>query len=89
MLYMAQAHVADNPFHADCLKVMEKIRSAPDQTLAHSILLKRMKMDAQTFQKMIFTLTQQGDLEVIQTKTTGRTGTHYKAIGEGRGNKGE
>jgi len=89
MLFMAQAHVADNPFHADCLKVMEKIRSASDQTLAHSVLLKRMKMDAQTFQKMIFTLTQQGDLEVIQTKTTGRTGTHYKAIGEGRGNKGE
>lgn len=29
MLFMAQAHVAENPFHADCLKVMEKLRSQP------------------------------------------------------------
>ncbi|MEX1231934.1 MAG: hypothetical protein WEB58_16935 [Planctomycetaceae bacterium] len=27
MLFMAQSHVADNPFHADCLKLLRKLRS--------------------------------------------------------------
>jgi hypothetical protein len=66
MLFMAQSHVADNPFHADCLKFVEKLRNAPDRTLPHSVLLKRMKLDAQTFQKIVDTLCQQGDIKVAK-----------------------
>ena len=62
MLFMAQGHVAANPFHAECLKVIEKLRMAPNQTLSHSVLLKRMKMDAQSFQRMMETLIDQGDV---------------------------
>ena len=29
MLFMARAHVADNPFDAECLKVLQKLRGAP------------------------------------------------------------
>ncbi|MEZ6064174.1 MAG: hypothetical protein R3B90_00355 [Planctomycetaceae bacterium] len=50
MLFMAAGHVAANPFHAECLKAKQKLRDAPDKTLAHSVLLKRMKMDALSFQ---------------------------------------
>ena len=89
MLFMAQAHVADNPFHADCLKLMQKLRDAPGTQLPHSVLLKRMKIDARTFQELVSTLQQRGDLEVI---TIPRAGTHkrsYRLTGESSGVKSE
>jgi hypothetical protein len=76
MLFMASSHVADNPFHADCLKLMEKLRDAPGQQLPHSVLLKRMKMDAKTFGTLVETLAQQGDIEVV---TTARPGWHVRS----------
>ena len=60
MLFMAQGYVADSPFHAECLKVIEKLRNAPQQTLSHSVLLRRMKMDTQSFQRMMENLIDQG-----------------------------
>ena len=62
MLFMAEGHVAENPFHGDCLKLVKKLREAPDQTLSHSVLLKRMKMDSKSFQIVVDTLMQQGDV---------------------------
>ncbi len=83
MLFMAHGHVADNPFHSECLKLVKKLRDAPQQTLPHSVLLKRMKMDAKTFHGVIETLAQQGDIEIQSVKTTGRTGIHYRLLWEG------
>lgn len=74
MLFMAQDHVSDNPFHALCLKLLRKLREAPNRTLPHSVLLKRMKIDAKTFHELIDTLEQQGD---IQTTKTSRPGSPY------------
>lgn len=82
MLYMAQIHAAENPFHAECLKFLQKLRDAPNQTLSHSLALKRMKMDAQSFWKMVLTLGQQGDIEKVDVKTAGRTGLAYRLIPE-------
>lgn len=78
MLYMAQGHVADNPFHAECLRFMQKLREAPDRELRHSVALKRMKMDSQMFQKLVQTLVEQGDVEPVPIKTSGRTGLLYR-----------
>jgi len=78
MLFMAQNYVAENPFHAECLKAMEKLRGQADKTMSRSVLLKRMKTDAQTFQKIVDTLLQQEDIEVVRNSTAGRTGTHYR-----------
>lgn len=83
MLFMAASHAADNPFHAECLKFLQKLRDAPDQSLPRSVALKRMKMDAQSFQKLIQTLEQQGDIEPIAVKTSGRTGLAYRLIEAG------
>ena len=82
MLFMAHGHVAENPFHGDCLKLIKKLREATGQALSHSMLLKRMKMDSKTFQGLIDTLVQQGDIEIQSIKTTGRTGFHYRLLGE-------
>jgi hypothetical protein len=80
MLFMAQSHVAENPFHAECLKVLKKLREAPDQTIVHSVLLKRMKLDAQTFIKVIETLRQRNDIEIVPVKTATKTGNAYRLM---------
>ncbi len=80
MLCMAQGHVAANPFHAECLKAKQKLRDAPDKTLAHSVLLKRMKMDALSFQRMMETLIDQGDVLPINKPTAGRPFRGYQLI---------
>ena len=75
MLFMAAGHVADNPFHAECLKAVEKLRAAPGGELPHSVLLKRMKMDSKNFAMLIDTLVEQGDIKVI---STARPGWHVR-----------
>lgn len=84
MLYMAAGHVAENPFHADCLRLLKKLREAPDQAMAHQVLLKRMKIDAKGFRELIETLVQRGDIVIDAVATEGRTRTIYRLVGEGR-----
>jgi len=78
MLFMAEGHVAENPFHAECLKAIEKLRNAPGSELPHSVLLKRMKMDAKGFIALIETLCEQGDLEIVAAPTAGRNMRAYR-----------
>jgi len=81
MLFMATGHVAENPFHAECLKALGKLRNAPNGQLSHSVLLKRMKMDAKSFCTLMDTLVQQGDVEIITEPTPGRTMRAYRIVG--------
>ena len=81
MLFMAHSHVAENPFHAECLKLLRKLREAPDRQLTHSVLLKRMKLDAKTFQELIVTLMQQGDVIIDTQATSGRPKVRYRLAG--------
>ena len=67
-----------NPFHAECLRFMQKLRDAPNRELRHSVALKRMKMDTQMFQKLVQTLAEQGDVAVVPIQTAGRTATLYR-----------
>jgi len=80
MLFMAHGHVAENPFHAECLKLLRKLHEATDQQLEHSVLLKRMKVDARTFQDLINTLEQQGDIATVTKATAGRPQRVYQLL---------
>ena len=80
MLFMAGSHVAENPYHADCLRLIRKLQTAPDRTLPHSVLLKRMKMNAKAFYEIITTLEQQGDIVSVPGATQGRVGRGYRLI---------
>lgn len=88
-LYMAQAHVADNPFHAECLKFLKKLREAPGGEIPHSVLLKRMKMEAKNFTALVATLEQQGDIVIRTQSTTGRPGRFYQLAERRGGENGE
>jgi hypothetical protein len=72
--------VADNPFHADCLKLLRKLREAPDRTLPHSVLLKRMKLDSKSFAALIDTLCQQGEVQVVTTPRAGWSVRAYRLV---------
>ena len=82
MLFMAQSHVAENPFHAECLKLLRKLRSAPAGELSHSVLLKRMKVDAKTFRVLISTLEQRGDISTRTDIVSGGGGRFYSLAGQ-------
>jgi len=78
MLFMAQSHVADNPFHGECLKFLQRLRNAPGQELPHSLLLKRTKTDAKSFLALVTTLEQRGDIVIRTQSTPGRSGRYYR-----------
>jgi hypothetical protein len=80
MLFMASSHVAENPFHADCLRVITKLREADDYRIPHSVLLKRMKMDARKFRELIVTLEQRGDVATVTSATPGRPTREYQLL---------
>jgi hypothetical protein len=82
-LFMARAYVADNPFHAECLKFLQKLREAPERELSHSVLLKRMKTDSKTFMGIVETLQQQGDIEVVIVPRAGTPRRSYRLMGTG------
>jgi len=84
-LFLAANYVAENPFHAECLKLVRKLREAPGRELSHSVLLKRMKMKTKDFKELVETLVQRGDVLPDSLTTSGRTGIVYRlANGEGR-----
>lgn len=82
MLFMACSHVAENPFHAECLKLMQKLRDAPGHEIPHSALLKRMKIDAKHFMEITETLAQRGDIEVVTVPRAGAYRRSYRLLGE-------
>jgi len=71
MLYMAKLHVADNPFHAECLKIIRMLQAAPGQRMQRGTLLHDMHCKAADFDQIIGTLLQQGEVVsvVIPSKT--------------------
>jgi hypothetical protein len=81
LLFMAHNHVADNPFHAECLRLIRKLRESPDNALPHSVLLKRMKIDAKSLGELVTTLEQQGDLETVLVARAGTPRRTYRLTG--------
>jgi len=78
MLFMAQAHVADNQFEAHCLKVLQKLRAARGNRLSHSDLLRRMRLDAKTFGEVVTTLIQRNDIDQIVIPRAGSSQKNYR-----------
>lgn len=88
MLFMATGHTAENAFDEQALRIIRKLRDAEGHTLPHSVLLKRMKLEAKTFRQIIETLVERGDVGVEVAKTAGRDATAYSLVA-GSGNQGE
>ena len=76
MLFMAAQHVAQNQFHAECLKLLRRLQEAPDQQMQRQHLLRAMRCKAADFDQIVSTLIQQGDIVPLEihTRTKGATG---------------
>lgn len=85
MLFMAEGHVAENPFDALCLRVIEKLRNAPNRRLSHSVLLKRMKVDIKTLRDIIDTLEERRELRIESVSTGGRVAVIYHLVEKSQG----
>lgn len=77
-IYMASIYAADNKFHADCLKLKEKLRHAPGRKMQHSDLLRSMRIDKDNFKKLIETLFEQGDIQIESMAQVTKKGVIYK-----------
>lgn len=71
----------DNPVCATGLKILEKLKAAPGQSLTHSVLLKRMKIDSKSFHETIKTLIERGDIAIDERRHEhGRPATSYRLV---------
>jgi Bifunctional DNA primase/polymerase, N-terminal/Protein of unknown function (DUF3987) len=79
-LYLASVHVAENPFHAECLKLLKRLSEQPEQRMQRQHLLKYMKCKAADLDQIIQTLIQQGEIEPITMPTTTKTAQGFQRI---------
>jgi len=77
MLFMAAMHVAENPFHAECLKLLRKLRESGGQ-MARRQLMRVMRCKALDFDQIISTLVQQGDIVPVEIPTKTRPAQGYQ-----------
>jgi hypothetical protein len=77
MLFLASTHVAENPFHAECLKLLRKLREAGGQ-MARRELMRLMHCKAADFDQIIGTLVQQGDIQLVEVPTRTKPALGYR-----------
>ena len=77
-LFLAGVHVADNPFHAECLKLLKILRERPGKTMARRELMRAMRCKAADFDQVIGTLTQWGEIDMVSIPSATKPATGYQ-----------
>jgi len=77
-LFLAQSYVAENPFHAECLKLLRRLREATGQQLGRNKLMRAMHCKMTDFDQMIATLQTQGDIVPVEIITKTKTAQGYR-----------
>ncbi len=77
-LFLAGVHVADNPFHAECLKLLKILRERPEKTMARRELMRAMRCKAADFDQVIGTLTQWGEIDMVSIPSATKPATGYQ-----------
>ncbi|MCP4742859.1 MAG: DUF3987 domain-containing protein, partial [Actinomycetales bacterium] len=77
-LYLASVHVAENPFHAECLKFIKRLTEQPARTMQRRQLMRAMKLKAADFDQIVGTLHQQEDIELVTIRTATRPAQGYR-----------
>jgi hypothetical protein len=81
-LYLAQLYVAENPFHADCLRLVRKLKEEGGQ-MARNKLMRAMRWKMAEFDQIIATLLTQGDIVPVEIPTKTRPAQGYRLAPEG------
>jgi hypothetical protein len=80
MLFMAKLHVAENPFHAMCLKMEQKLASSPDQAASRSDILRHLKCKAGELDEVVESLLQQERIAKVEITTKTKPAAGFKLI---------
>ncbi len=76
-LYLAGSYVAENPFHAECLKLLRRLRESKGQ-MARNKLMRAMRCKLADFDQIIGTLLMQGDIAAVDIPTKTKTAKGYR-----------
>jgi len=79
-LYLASIHVAENPFHAECLRFKKRLADRPDQTMARREIMRSMTLKASDFDQVILTLLQQEEIETVTIQTKTKPAQGYRLV---------
>jgi len=77
-LHLAATYVAENPFHAECLKLTRKLAEASGRQMQRQHLLRLMRCKAADFDQLIATLMQQGEVVPVDIPTKTKTARGYR-----------
>ncbi|WP_345319672.1 bifunctional DNA primase/polymerase [Novipirellula rosea] len=77
-LYLASVHVAENPFHAECLKFKKRLADRPNHTMARREMMRSMTLKASDFDQIVQTLMQQEDIEPVTIETRTKPASGYR-----------
>ncbi|MCG3178628.1 MAG: hypothetical protein BIFFINMI_00956 [Phycisphaerae bacterium] len=77
-LYLATTYVAENPFHAECLKLIRRLRDAPGQQMQRQHLLRAMRCKSFDFDQIASTLVQQGEIVRVDIPSKTKTAEGYR-----------
>lgn len=77
-LFLASSYVAENSFHAECLKLLRKLRESPGQMMARNKLMRAMHAKVGDFDQIISTLLAQGDIEPVEIPTKTKSAIGYR-----------
>jgi predicted nucleic acid-binding protein len=80
MLFMARMHVAENPFHAMCLKMEQKLAASADSAAKRSDILRNLKCKAGELDEVVESLLQQERIAKVEIPTKTRPAAGYKLI---------
>ena len=73
-------HVANNPFHAECLRLKKRLADRPDRTMQRRELMRSMTLKANDFDQVIQTLIQQEEIELATVQTKTKSARGYRLI---------
>jgi len=76
-LYLAATYVAENPFHAECLKLLRKLEDEGGQ-MARRQLMRAMRCKLADFEQIITTLKEQGDIVAVDIPTKTKPARGYQ-----------
>jgi hypothetical protein len=80
MLYMARMHVAENPFHAMCLKMEQKLAASQDRAAKRSDILRHLKCKAGELDEVVESLLQQERIAKVEIPTKTKSAAGFKLI---------
>ena len=79
-LYLASIHVAENPFHAECLKFKKRLHEQAYQTMPRREMMRVLKNKAADFDQIVSTLLQQGEITTVCIESKTKPAQGYRLL---------